>query len=186
MLGTPHYMAPEIVEGSNYSFSSDFYSIGICLYYLFYNKFPYGNEEKDAYKIYQDILKINDIFDDNNEKKNSNNNEINELISKLLIKDPNNRYSNIDLIKSDLFFRGFNWDLLYAKKLKPLFIPNTSKKYNRENILKDYKISFESFIEKEKTLSEERKTSQIIIVNNISEGVGSELSKQIKILYEDF
>ena len=185
ILGTPHYMAPEIIEGLNYSFSSDFYSIGILLYYLLYNKFPYGNEENDIYKLYQEILNQKDIFLflDNNNKLN---NQLNELISKLLIKDPFLRYSNINDIKSDIFFKGFNWDLLYAKKLKPLFIPNTSKKYNRENILKDYKISFESFIEKEKTLSEERKTSQIIIVNNISEGVGSELSKQIKILYEDF
>ena len=186
MLGTPHYMAPEIVEGSNYSFSSDFYSIGICLYYLFYNKFPYGNEEKDVYKIYQDILKINDIFDDNNEKKNSNNNEINELISKLLIKDPNNRYSNIDLIKSVLFFRGFNWDLLYAKKLKAPFIPKNNNKINKDNFLKDYRTPFEKFIEKEKVLSVERDTSHIKIENEVSEGIGSELFQQIDILNEEF
>ena len=186
MLGTPHYMAPEIIEGSNYSFSSDFYSIGICLFYLFYNKFPYGNEEKDVYKIYQDILRINNIFDENNEKKNINNNEINELISKLLIKDPNNRYSNIDLIKSVTFFRGFNWDLLFAKKLKAPFIPKNNIKLNKENLLKDYRTPFESFIEKEKVLSVERDTSHIKIENEISEGIGSELFQQIDILNEDF
>ena len=186
MLGTPHYMAPEIIEGSNYSFSSDFYSIGICLFYLFYKKFPYGNEEKDVYKIYQDILRINNIFDENNEKKNINNNEINELISKLLIKDPNNRYSNIDLIKSVTFFRGFNWDLLFAKKLKAPFIPKNNIKLNKENLLKDYRTPFESFIEKEKVLSVERDTSHIKIENEISEGIGSELFQQIDILNEDF
>ena len=117
MLGTPHYMAPEIVEGLNYSFSSDFYSIGICIYYLIYNKFPYGNEETDVYKIYQEILNTKEIF---NEKKILNN-EINELISKLLAKEPNIRYSNLDMIKENIFFRGFDWDLLYAKKLNAPF-----------------------------------------------------------------
>ena len=181
MLGTPHYMAPEIVEGLNYSFSSDFYSIGICIYYLIYNKFPYGNEETDVYKIYQEILNTKEIF---NEKKILNN-EINELISKLLAKEPNIRYSNLDMIKENIFFRGFDWDLLYAKKLNAPFLPKNYNKFNI-NILNDFRIPFESFIEKEKVLSAERDTSHVKIENEISEGIGSALSHQIDILNEDF
>ena len=187
MLGTPHYMAPEIVEGSNYSFSSDFYSIGISLYYLLYNKYPYGNEENDIFKIYQEILKQNNIFSNDNDNDNDNvNNQINDLIGKLLIKEPYSRYSNFNDIKTNIFFKDFNWDLLYAKKIKPLFIPIINKKFFRENLLNDYKLSFESFIKKEKILSEERNTSLVKISNNISEGIGSELSNQISILNEEF
>jgi cGMP-dependent protein kinase len=32
VIGTPHYMAPEIVVGEGYSFQVDFWSIGIRLY----------------------------------------------------------------------------------------------------------------------------------------------------------
>ena len=184
MLGTPHYMAPEIVEGLNYSFSSDFYSIGICIYYLVYNKFPFGNEEKDVYKIYQEILSTKDIFCENEKKEITN--EINELIRVLLIKDQNIRYSNIESIKSSLFYKGFDWDLLYAKKLSAPFKPKNNSKFNNENILNDFRIPFESFIEKEKVLSVERDTSHVKIENEVSDGIGSGILQQIDILNENF
>lgn len=187
MLGTPHYIAPEIIEGSNYSFSADYYSIGICLYYLLYNKFPFGNEEKDPYKIYQDIINKKVIFDENNISKNINKYpELIHLISNLLIKDPNKRISNIDIIKSNLFFKGFEWNLLFSKKIKAPFIPFMDNKSNKDNLLNDYRISFETFIEKEKLISSERETSRVKIENNISEGLGSEIIQQIEILKEEY
>ena len=32
VLGTPHYMAPEIIQGRGYSFMIDFWALGICMY----------------------------------------------------------------------------------------------------------------------------------------------------------
>ena len=183
ILGTPHYMAPEIIEGNNYSFPSDYYSIGISLYYLLYNEFPFGKEENDVYKIYQEIINSNLIFKEDKENKN---NDLNELISKLLIIQPNTRYSSINTIKSNIFYKEFNWDLLFSKKIMPPFIPKIDEIINNENILNDYRISFESFIKKERDLLLERKTSLIKIENDISEGVGSKLYKEIDILNEEF
>ena len=81
---------------------------------------------------------------------------------------------------------NFNWDLLYAKKLKAPFIPKNNNKINKDNFLKDYRTPFEKFIEKEKVLSVERDTSHIKIENEVSEGIGSELFQQIDILNEEF
>ena len=32
IIGTPHYMAPEVLSGKGYSYNVDLWSIGICLY----------------------------------------------------------------------------------------------------------------------------------------------------------
>jgi serine/threonine protein kinase len=32
IIGTPHYMAPEIITGKGYSFAVDLWSIGVILY----------------------------------------------------------------------------------------------------------------------------------------------------------
>lgn len=42
IVGTPHYMAPEVLQGKGYSYSSDIWSIGVLMYELLYAKFPFG------------------------------------------------------------------------------------------------------------------------------------------------
>jgi cGMP-dependent protein kinase len=32
IIGTPHYMAPEIMKQKGYSYSIDLWSVGVCLY----------------------------------------------------------------------------------------------------------------------------------------------------------
>ena len=185
LLGTPHYMAPEIVEGLNYTYPADYYSIGVCIYYLLYDKYPFGNEENDVYKIYQHILKKKNIFENIENEISNKTTAINELISNLLIKDPNKRLSNFNKIKSSNFFTGFNWDLILSKKLKPPFMPKLDQKFNKENLLNNYGTHFEDYIKNEKTISMERKTSQVKIDNNISELFNSGIYSNIEILKED-
>jgi serine/threonine protein kinase len=42
IIGTPHYMAPEIITGKGYSFQVDLWSIGVIAYELFCGKLPFG------------------------------------------------------------------------------------------------------------------------------------------------
>ena len=57
MLGTPHYLAPEVLTSKGYTFSVDLWSIGIMLYELIVGYFPFGNDIDDPYEIYEDIIK---------------------------------------------------------------------------------------------------------------------------------
>jgi len=56
IIGTPHYIAPEILIGKGYSFTSDYWSVGICMYEIFYGNYPFGNEANDILEVYKDIL----------------------------------------------------------------------------------------------------------------------------------
>ena len=56
VIGTPHYIAPEILQGKGYSLSVDFWSVGICMYEIFYGVYPFGNTAKEVIEVYKEIL----------------------------------------------------------------------------------------------------------------------------------
>ena len=145
IIGTPFYMAPEIVAGKNYSFSSDYYSVGVCLYFMYYKKYPFGMGINDIYLIYQEILKKPLSF----HGLNNQNNILNDLIKHLLNKEPALRISCLANIKSHPFFKDFEWDLLFAKKLNPPYLPSNGRNYTQQ-YLKNISKPFVEFIEEEK------------------------------------
>ncbi len=53
LVGTPYYLAPEIIENKPYSFKGDIWSMGIVLYELCKKKFHF-----DAYLLHLLALKI--------------------------------------------------------------------------------------------------------------------------------
>jgi len=52
VLGTAHYMAPEIMEGKGYSHAVDLWSLGVLLYEFMIGYLPYGEDLEDPYDIY--------------------------------------------------------------------------------------------------------------------------------------
>ena len=56
IIGTPQYMAPEVILGDLYSFEIDYWSIGICLYEFCCGLLPFGENEEDPTNIYISIL----------------------------------------------------------------------------------------------------------------------------------
>lgn len=57
IIGTPHYMAPEIICGKGYNCFVDLWSVGICLYEFMCGMVPFGEEAEDPYEIYEEIIK---------------------------------------------------------------------------------------------------------------------------------
>jgi cGMP-dependent protein kinase len=54
--GTPHYLAPEVILGKGYAYSSDYWSIGVSMYEIFYGYLPFGMGSKEITDIYGEIL----------------------------------------------------------------------------------------------------------------------------------
>ena len=53
IIGTPNYMAPEIISGKGYSYTVDLWSLGVVLYEFMAGFVPFGEEAEDPYEIYQ-------------------------------------------------------------------------------------------------------------------------------------
>ena len=56
IIGTPQYMAPEVILGDQYSFEVDYWSVGVCLYEFIYGEIPFGQDASEAIGIYSSII----------------------------------------------------------------------------------------------------------------------------------
>jgi len=56
VIGTPYYMAPEILQRRGYSTSIDYWSIGIIMYELYFGYHPFGQYANDPMDVYREIL----------------------------------------------------------------------------------------------------------------------------------
>lgn len=56
IIGTPLFIAPEVLNGKGYSFSCDYWSVGICLYYLYYGCYPFGGNAQRPDDVFKEIL----------------------------------------------------------------------------------------------------------------------------------
>lgn len=143
VIGTPNFIAPEVLRGGGYSFSCDYWSIGVCIYYIFYGTLPFGNNSIEILDTYKEILEKEVEFPD------KNNNEINSLICSLLEKNEAKRNTDFNNIKTHLLFSDFHWEELIQFKIKPPFIPGKDARHNTEN-LQNKNLPFVMFMENEK------------------------------------
>jgi cGMP-dependent protein kinase 1 len=121
IIGTPHYMAPEMITGKGYSYSVDYWSLGIVLYELLFGFVPFGDKETDPFKVYEAILKRNLVIP-NSELLNF---YIIMLIEQLLNPSPAARSGeSAEKIKNNQWFDDINWDSLVNKEVHPPYIPD--------------------------------------------------------------
>ena len=111
IIGTPHYMAPEVLTGKGYSFSVDYWSIGIILYEFLYGIFPFANETDDPYEIYEEIIKTSIKYPGFVKDK-----KVKLLIGQLLNKVPEMRLGgSFAALKSNTWFEKFDWVFIKTK-----------------------------------------------------------------------
>ena len=83
-VGTVVYKAPELLEGKEYNYKVDLWSIGIIIYRLYFGKSPFPGLEKPALINYIDKY-------GNKLIKKTENEELDDLIKRLLEKDASKR-----------------------------------------------------------------------------------------------
>jgi len=129
--GSPAYLSPEMVSRRGVGKSADIYGIGAVLYEMISGTPPfYANDIGTLYNnIKKSKLMMQDYFSD----------DLKDLLSKLLCKDPNKRFGIYDKgeIKRHKFFKGINWELLEKKEVKPPIDLVKIKKDNEKRNLND-------------------------------------------------
>jgi serine/threonine-protein kinase len=108
IFGTPLYMSPEQIQGKSIDARSDIFSLGVVLYYMLTDRFPFPAEDFDLLK--EQIVNVVP------EKPSSLNPGISEaldfVIYKCLEKNPDARYKNANDLAND--FRSCLSALLHS------------------------------------------------------------------------
>lgn len=107
ILGTPDYLAPELLLGVSHDVGVDWWALGVCVFEFLYG-FPLFNAE-DAESVFKNILSHREVhFPDLDEEEDISHHAKN-LISSLLDRHIKTRLG-CPKIKFHPFFADFKWD----------------------------------------------------------------------------
>ncbi|XP_067895946.1 rhodopsin kinase GRK1 [Heterodontus francisci] len=130
--GTPGFMAPELLQGLEYNYSVDYFTLGVTLYEMIAAKGPfrYRGEHVENKEVKRRILNDPVTYCD----KFSEQSKL--FCEALLEKDPDKRLGFRNEccaeIKDHPFFKSINWRKLQAGILPPPFIPDSRTVYAKD------------------------------------------------------
>jgi cGMP-dependent protein kinase len=139
-VGTPHYMAPEVITGSGYGLSADLWSIGIMMYEFIEGSLPFGENEEEPYKIYEKVLDKKLVFHRANELKPA----VKGLINQLLSTNPAIR--NEGGVRKHEFFEDVVWENVVSKESPSPYKPKLNSIDNEINRAKKMRKNLQEFI----------------------------------------
>ena len=84
VVGTPYYIAPELILEQEPSAQSDFWAVGICLYEFVYGVKPFEDDAGNVEALFQRILQEEVQFPEDDSVSES----CVDLMRKLLCKNP--------------------------------------------------------------------------------------------------
>lgn len=117
-VGTPDYLAPEILLGTEHGYAADWWSVGIILFELITGIPPFTAERPEI--IFDNILNRKIPWPS---VPSDMSYEAQDLINRFLMHDPEERLgaNGSAEVKAHSFFRGVNWDSLALQKAA--FVP---------------------------------------------------------------
>ncbi|KAI3673154.1 hypothetical protein L6452_39270 [Arctium lappa] len=118
-VGTPDYLAPEILLGTEHGYAADWWSVGVILFELITGTPPFNSDHPE--RIFYNILNAKIPWPS---FPNEMSNEAQDMINRFLNHDPNQRLGahGSSEVKAHPFFRGVNWDTLAMQKVA--FVPH--------------------------------------------------------------
>jgi len=118
--GTAQFRSPESLNSFLLDYSLDYWSFGVCVYLMLTGEYPFDKDE--------DVENENCKMPDPNDKIKAKTNEIDQnacdFVSKLLVKNLQERLISKELIKNDPFFSEIDWIKLEKGQIEPPIKPD--------------------------------------------------------------
>lgn len=129
--GTPEYLAPELLLNQGYTRSVDWWTLGTLLYEMLTGLPPFYDDDVPTMykKILQNPLKFPSFLDGTDAQ---------DLLKKLLQKEPSKRLDDAQQIKSHAFFKDIDWQKLLSKSYMPPFKPQVEGLLDTSNFDQDF------------------------------------------------
>ncbi|NXL08784.1 PKN2 kinase, partial [Mesembrinibis cayennensis] len=117
--GTPEFLAPEVLTDVSYTRAVDWWGLGVLIYEMLVGESPFpGDDEEEVF---------DSIVNDEVRYPRFLSSEALSIIRKLLRKCPERRLGagekDAEEIKIQAFFKEIDWGALFARTLKPPFVP---------------------------------------------------------------
>ena len=152
ITGTPHYIGPEVLMGKGYSYSCDYWSVGVITHEIFYNYFPFGNNAGDPMEVYRDVLKRELTLPSKGDPV------VNSFIKCLLRKKVNERLCNCDKAKKHPFYKDFNWGDLIDFRLTPPYVPKNV--FNQE--ISAFKTKYVDYLKEDAVVNKNKNNGSLL------------------------
>jgi len=124
MIGTPHYMAPEVILSQGYSFSCDLWSLGICLYEFMCGPLPFANNTDDPMVVFREILSARLLFPPELPVDEASRDLLRQLLRRHWEKRIGcNRSVGWRQVQGHAYFNQFSFDRLLSRQLEPPLVP---------------------------------------------------------------
>jgi len=127
VVGTPEYLAPEIIVRAGHSFAVDFWALGVLLYELLVDEEPFTGT--DPLSLYRSILRGHVAFPESAKLPKSAKDVIRHS---LLVTDPVARVSEGRVLAEHKFFSPLSLTKLEALEITPPWIPALVSEADRQ------------------------------------------------------
>jgi len=144
--GSPLYMAPEMIINREYNDKSDIWSLGVIIYEIIFKRHPYNVHNQT--ELFVKLKDSNDIIIEPN--------RLSDLLSKILVKDPNKRIS---------------WEMIFMENWCESYLESKYEdcfsSFEDNDINLEFEDMFESNNDNNKNDSQISETNQIIDYDNV-------------------
>jgi len=124
-IGTPEYLAPEVVLGNSYGKAVDWWAMGVIMYEMICGPLPFGENSTDPMETFREVLeKPLDV-------PTKVSAEARDILEGFLERQPEQRLGSSSFhskneVRVHPFFDGLQWDAILERSTLPPFRPQES------------------------------------------------------------